>query len=222
VSLTRVIALMAFFTAISGFVATSGAMADVWKPLPAGCDDPVAERRIAPCSALIAAPDTDPALRAEAFFRRGVAYWQLSQPERAIKDYSESIRIEPDFGAALNNRADAWLRLGKPSQGVEDIERALQVDPQNPTFNATRGQIGQSVGDPEGAMRDHDNAMAFGGTTFVKLYQCGLRMARLYRGPVDGILRPEVLGALRVCVDQGSHCDPLPESATTECHEPVA
>jgi tetratricopeptide (TPR) repeat protein len=214
--LTRAVAVMSI-------LATSGTMAEEWNvPAPGACDSLEPGRRIGPCTALIDAPDTAPQVRAKAFFLRGLAWWELNQRERAVGDYDEAIRIAPRYGSALNNRADAWLRLGKPAEGVRDIDQALEVDPQNPTYNATRGQIGQSIGDPPGAMRDHDAAMASGGMVFVKLYQCGLRMARLYRGPIDGILRPELLAALRLCVDQGSRCDPLPEQATTECREPVA
>jgi tetratricopeptide (TPR) repeat protein len=215
--LTRAIALTAFI------VAASGAMADEWNvPVPGGCGALDPERRIAPCSALIDAPDVAPDVRAKAFFMRGLAFWQLNQRERAVGDYDQAIRIAPRHAPALNNRADAYLRLGRPSQGMPDIDRALEIEPQNPIYNATRGQIGQSVGDPQGAMRDHDAAMAFGGPVFIKLYQCGLRLAALYRGPIDGVLRAEMHTALRQCVDQGSHCDPVPESANTECREPVA
>jgi tetratricopeptide (TPR) repeat protein len=203
------------------FVAASAAMADEWT-LPGGCDSQELERRIAPCSALIDAPDTAPDVRAKAFFLRALSYWQLSQRERAIRDYDEAIRIDPKFAPALNNRADAWLRLGKARQGVEDIDRALEIAPEYPIYNITRGQIGQTLGDREGAMHDHAAAMAFGGKVIIKLYQCGLRLARLYRGPIDGILRPDLNMALRLCVDQGGNCDPVPESVTTECPEPTA
>jgi tetratricopeptide (TPR) repeat protein len=210
-------ALMAFF------LAASGVMADEWNvPAPGGCDGLEPERRIAPCSALIDAPDTAAAVRAKAFFLRALSYWQLNQRERAVTDYDQAIRIAPRFAGALNNRADAWLKLGKPAQGMPDVDQALEIEPQNPIYNATRGQINQSVGDRQGAMRDHDAAMAFGGPVFIKLYQCGLQMARLYHGPIDGILRPDLRTALRLCVDQGGQCDPIPESANTECREPVA
>jgi tetratricopeptide (TPR) repeat protein len=213
--LTRAIVLTAFF------VATSAAAADEWT-LPGGCDSQTPERRIAPCSALIEAPGTAPDVRAKAFFLRALSYWQLSQRERAIRDYDEAIRIDPKFAAALNNRADAWLRLGQPKQGVEDIERALEIAPEYPIYNITRGQIGQTLGDRDGAMHDHAAAMAFGGKDIIRLYQCGLRLARLYRGPIDGVLRPELRTALRLCVEQGGQCDPVPDTVTTECPEPTA
>jgi tetratricopeptide (TPR) repeat protein len=189
---------------------------------PGGCGSLEPERRIAPCSAMIDAPGTARDVRARAYFMRGLAYWQLNQRERAVGDYDKAIQMAPRFAGALNNRADAYLRLGMPSEGMPDIDLALEIEPQNPIYNATRGQIGQSVGDREGAMRDHTAAMAFGGPVFVKMYQCGLKLARLYHGPVDGILRQDLHTALRMCVDQGGHCDPLPESANTECREPVA
>jgi tetratricopeptide (TPR) repeat protein len=212
--LSKTIALMAI-------VAATSAMADD-QPVAEGCRDAAPELRIAPCSAVIDSPAMAPAERAEAFFLRGLAYWQSGQRERAIRDYDDAIQLAPQFGAALNNRADAYLKLGKASQGVPDIERALRIAPQDPVYNVTRGQIGQVLGDREGAMRDHESAMTFGGKHFVRLYQCGLRLARLYQGPLDGVLRSDLLTALRLCVDQGGNCDPMPESVTVECHEPVA
>jgi tetratricopeptide (TPR) repeat protein len=207
----QVIAMMSIL------MTSAGAMAEELT----GCDSPDPERRIAACTALIEAPDTTPDRRALAFFRRGLSYSHLGQYQRSIPDYDAVIRIEPWFAMALNNRANAYQKLGKASQGLPDIEKALELEPQHPVYNATRGEIGQALGDREGAMRDHEAAMAFGGEVIVRLYQCGLRLARLYRGPIDGILRPELHSALRLCVDQGGNCDPVPEAVTLECPEPT-
>jgi tetratricopeptide (TPR) repeat protein len=203
------------------FVATSAVAAD-GAAIPDDCRDQPADRRIASCTAVIEAPGTAPAIRAEAFFLRALSFWELNLRERAVRDYDEAIRIAPEFAPALNNRADAYYKLGKAEQGVPDIDRALEIAPQDPIYNVTHGQIGQTLGDHDGAMRDHEAAMAFGGERFIRLYQCGLRRARLYRGPVDGILRPDLRVALRMCVDQGGSCDPMPETVTVECPEPVA
>lgn len=186
------------------------------------CGSQDAASRIAPCTAVIEAPDAPPLRRAEAYFRRGLAYSQLGQYERSIPDYDGAIRIEPWFGPALNNRANAYLKLGRPSEGVADIEQALGLAPNDPVFNATRGEIAQALGDRELAMQHHDAAMAYGGVPFIKLYQCRLKMARLYHGPLDGILTSELRAALRLCVDQGNQCTPLPPFMESECVEPVA
>jgi tetratricopeptide (TPR) repeat protein len=162
------------------------------------------------CTALIEAPSTSPADRAMAFARRGQYYLQLGQYQRAIRDYDEAIRISPRFSPALNNRAVAYLLSRKPSQGMPDAQLAVQIAPQVPHFWATRGQISQRLGDQQGALGDYDTAMRLGGMPWVKLYQCGLRAAGLFAGPIDGIVRPEFRTALRTCVERGSNCDPLP------------
>jgi tetratricopeptide (TPR) repeat protein len=198
-------------------LATAGARADDLDD----CSSQQPERRITGCTAVIDAPDTPPDTRAEAFFRRGVSYSEFGQYKRAIHDYDETIRIAPAFAAALNNRAYSYLKLGQPSVGVPDIEQAMQLQPENPIFLSTRGEIAQVLGDREGAMRDHEAAMAFGGKNFVKVYQCSLRLAGLYRGPIDGIIHAEVRTALRQCVDLGSGCAPVPAFPVPECPEPV-
>jgi tetratricopeptide (TPR) repeat protein len=197
--------------------ATAGAAAQELQ----GCDSPDPERRIAACTALIDAPDTFPALRAEAFFRRGLSYSQFNQYQRAIRDYDAAIRITPEFAAALNNRAYSYLKLGKPAQGLGDADEALSIEPQHPIFRTTRGEIRQVLGDRDGAISDHETAMASGGRPIVMLYQCSLRLARLYHGPLDGIVSPELRTALGLCVDQGSQCSPVPAFPVTECPEPV-
>jgi tetratricopeptide (TPR) repeat protein len=187
-----------------------------------GCNSPDPERRIAGCTALIDAPGTLPGERANAYYLRGLAYSRLGQHQRSIPDFDAAIRIVPSSALALNSRANAWLKLGQPSQGVADIELALALEPRDPIVNATRGEIGQALGDRELAMRHHEAAMRFGGATFVRFYQCSLKLARLYSGPIDGAIRPEFTAALRQCVDQGSQCAPLPPFPIQECPEPVA
>jgi tetratricopeptide (TPR) repeat protein len=193
------------------------------------CRGPDPERRIAPCTAMIEAPDTSPADRARAFALRGQSYFQFGQYQRAIRDYDEAIRITPQFAATLNNRAVAYLALGKPSQGMPDVQQAVQIAPRVPHFWATRAQISQSLGDQQGALGDHDAAMRLGGMPWVKLYQCGLKAAGLYDGPIDGIVRPEFRSAIRVCVARGRSCEPasrgpLPPKLPPdpECRVPVA
>jgi hypothetical protein len=62
--------------------------------------------------------------------------------------------------------------------------------------------------------------MFFGGERMVKMYQCGLKAARVYDGPEDGALTPEVRRSLRICVEMGSQCDPLPPDE--DCRQPTS
>lgn len=179
------------------------------------------DARIAACTTVIDAPGTPPAERAEAYFRRALSWSQFNQYERAIRDYDNALRITPEDAAALNNRAYSWLKLGSPSQALPDVEQALKIVPESAVFMSTRGEILQALGDREGALRDHEAAMWFGGRLVVKGYQCSLRLARLYDGPVDGLMNPDVSTALRQCVDQGDKCAPVPSFLGNECLDPV-
>jgi tetratricopeptide (TPR) repeat protein len=210
-----------------------GAGADEWDDCRGSPD---LERIIASCTKFTETPGVDPVRLGHAFIRRAYGYARSGQDQRAIRDYDEAIRILlsvqdtglQDTGSrqlnnyraiAYNNRANAYLRLGKLSQSLSDAEKAVQFAPREPHFYAQRGSTKQSLGDQQGAIRDHDTAMALGGARWIKHYQCGLRLARLYPGPLDGTLRPELRTALRICVDKGSSCDLW--STDPECPDPV-
>ena len=220
--------LIKAITLVAIIAATDGVRAEEWNDCERQRNNDL-DRIIAFCTKLIETPGIDPLHLGRAFSRRGYGYDGLGQYQRAIRDYDEAIRIllsfqDPDAlryrAIAYNNRAEAYLVLGKPSQGLPDADKAVQLAPREPHFYSTRGRINQSLGDQPGAIRDHDAALARGGTRWVKIYQCGLRLAQLYHGQIDGILRSELRTALRMCVDKGRACDPAP-APDPECPDPV-
>ena len=226
--LAKAIALVAVIAS------TDGAGAQEWY----GCYRSEPDLEVKGCTKLIETPGIDPVSRAEAFVRRAYGYSKLGQYQHAIRDLDEVIRILPQYAApesasatgpvpnatkyfaiAYNNRAAAYLQLGKPSQSLLDAEKAVQFVPREPHFYATRGQAKQALGDQQGAIHDHETAMTRGGARWIKHYQCGLRQARLYAGPLDGTLGGELRTALLVCVDKGNSCGPF--SMDPECPDPV-
>jgi|LNFM01.1.fsa_nt_gb tetratricopeptide (TPR) repeat protein len=181
------------------------------------CDKPEIEGRIRACTALIETPDISEPRRATAYANRALSYSLRGQYEASIKDYDNAIALFPDFAVALNNRAWAYFKWGRASQGMADVQRSLQLDPFSAHSLDTRAHIHQSNGDKQLAQRDYEAAMVYGGARMVTLYQCGLKMNQLYTGPNDGVIRAELLSALRVCIEKGDGCDPLPPDE--ECRE---
>lgn len=173
------------------------------------------ERRITGCSELLDTPLL-PSERSLAFAMRALAYSLKGLYDLAIPDYDAAIEIAPNFAIALNNRAWAHFRSGQTSQASIDVERALALTPQSPHALDTRAHIRQASGDIVGALRDYEQAMQFGGTPIVRLYQCGLQAAGLYDGFLDGVFSDKLRGALETCV-RNSGCDPLP--ADEECRK---
>lgn len=172
------------------------------------------ERRIKACSELIETPGLGPDAQSAAYAMRALSHSLKGAYDTAIGDYDAALRLMPDFAVALNNRAWAYFRSGRGSMGLEDVEKSLALDPMSAHSYDTRAHIKQWSGQASAALSDYEHAMAFGGQRMIKLYQCGLTAAGLYKGPADGKSSYELRRAFEVCV-QGTTCDPLP--ADEEC-----
>ena len=167
------------------------------------------ERRIKACTDLIETPGLPPEAQSSALAMRALSHSLKGAYDVAIRDYDRAIVIVPDFAVALNNRAWAYFKSGRPHLGGQDVEKSLALDPSSPHSYDTRAHIKQWIGQPSAALADYERAMAFGGSRMVRLYQCGLAAAGLYKGPADGFTSTELRRAMEACV-QGTVCDPLP------------
>lgn len=180
------------------------------------CNGPDAERRMAACTRLIETPELDPLDRSLAYAMRALAFSMMGQHALSIPDYDAALRINPEFPTALNNRAWALYKAGQASAGIANVERALELAPLSPHALDTRAHIRQVLGDSELALADYKLAMRAGGERMVKLYQCGLQVAGLYDGAIDGVVTGSLTQALAICVERDG-CDPLP--ADEECRK---
>jgi tetratricopeptide (TPR) repeat protein len=166
-------------------------------------------RRIEGCTAVIESGQGSKEKLAEAHAMRGLAYSLTGDYAAAIKDYDVAIGMRPDYPVALNNRAWALFRSVKADEALLDVEKSLQLEPRAAYSLDTRAHIRQLKGDSEGALKDYTKAMYFGGRDMIKLYQCGLTGAGLYKGKIDGIWQRELQQGLEQCVRKTT-CDPLP------------
>jgi tetratricopeptide (TPR) repeat protein len=175
--------------------------------------------RIKGCTELLKAPNLSPADKAQAYASRALGLSIKGWYAESIKDYDRSLELVPDSAVPLNNRAWAYFRWGKGAQGWDDVEKSLKLDPTSGASYDTRAHISQSLGEANNALADYKRAMTFGGSRMIKMYQCGLTEHGLYKGPLDGIVNPEINEALAQCV-QDIACDPLP--ADEECRHGVS
>lgn len=176
-------------------------------------------RRIGGCTAIIESNTATPAEKAQAYAMRALALSLQARYGDAIRDYDEAIQLAPNFAVALNNRAWAYFKWGKGPQGLADVEKSLLLNPLSEHTWDTRAHIRQVLGNFGGAFSDYEQAVNIGGDRMIKLYQCGLAAAGLYKGRLDGLYTEEVRTALRTCAHSRT-CDPLP--ADEECKEPIS
>lgn len=87
---------------------------------------------------------------ADALSLRGLAQWQLSEPEQALESLQRALRAEPDSPAVQNNLGWMMCESKKPEQGMVYLDRALShrryASPANAAMNA--GRCSLRLGDP--------------------------------------------------------------------------
>jgi predicted TPR repeat methyltransferase len=97
-------------------------------------------------------------LSAQEYFERA-----LARPEDdldgAIAEYSEAIRLNPDYAAAFNNRGDVWRTKGDWDRAIADLDEAIRLDPEFAGAFFNRGNARAGQGDLDGAIADFDEGI---------------------------------------------------------------
>jgi tetratricopeptide (TPR) repeat protein len=60
---------------------------------------------------------------------RGTAYNRIGRYQEALEDFSQAIRIKPDYDEALNNLGAAYGNLGRYQQAIEAFRQAIKIKP---------------------------------------------------------------------------------------------
>jgi|GEM_PF-645476 len=140
----------------------------------------------------------EPGVLAPALTNRGLAESRRGQWQRALEDYSEALRLQPQLASAHNNLA--WLLAACPIDGLRNGEAALEhalwacksTGWTTPNFlgtlaaaHAEVGDFGQAVHWQQRALADRRYRQTYGEEAVrerLRLYEQGLP----YRLPVQG------------------------------------
>ena len=71
----------------------------------------------------------------------GVAWTQQGEYGKAIADFTEAIRIEPQYAEAFYNRGIALREKGELDQAIADYTEAIRLDSQHDTYFYFRARI---------------------------------------------------------------------------------
>ncbi len=100
---------------------------------------------------------------AVAYLFRGDAYAGLGQYARAIQDYDEAIRLDPNEEMNFDARGKAYDHLGQYTRAIQDYDEAIRLEPDNDPFPyQDRGDTEQKMGNTAAAAADHAKANALG------------------------------------------------------------
>ena len=131
-----------------------------------GKDGTSASLQIFGCSKLIKSSVNDPKVLASAYNNRGNAFTSERRYDLAIRDYGESIKLDPRFAKPLNNRGVAYQKTGELDHAIENFDAAISVEPTYANAFANRGETYQKKGNFSQALKDStsNSAQAYVGS----------------------------------------------------------
>ncbi len=91
-----------------------------------------------------------------AFHNRGIEYHKKGLYDRAIAEYNQAIKLNPDYTRAFNNRGRAYAKKGLYDRAIADFDAAIKLKPDyTSTFNS-RGRAYVKKGLYDRAIADFD------------------------------------------------------------------
>lgn len=113
--------------------------------------------RIAGCTAIIrSGKETDKTI---ALNNRGNAYLASGQHDRAIEDYNEAIRLNPEKFLSFHNRGYAYLQKGQYHEAIKDFNQAALLNATSIHVFNHRGHSYIALGQHDRAVADFDQAI---------------------------------------------------------------
>jgi tetratricopeptide (TPR) repeat protein len=74
-------------------------------------------------------------------YSRGGIYKERKDYDRAIADYSEAVKLDPQHADAYINRGTAYDSKGDNDAAAADFSRVIELKPNNPLGYYDRGYI---------------------------------------------------------------------------------
>jgi tetratricopeptide (TPR) repeat protein len=105
-----------------------------------------------------------------AFYKRGNAYGRMGAYDRAISNYTNAIKIDPEHAGSYVNRATYYDQKGEYDRAIADYTKALEIRPDNVIVYLKRGLVFQEKDDKEGALADFDKSIKYASADFSYAY----------------------------------------------------
>ena len=117
------------------------------------------DTRIAGCTALIQSAQLTTGNLSTIYDNRGTAYSSKGDHDRAIQDFNEAIRLNPDFEKAYYDRGNAYIGKEEYDRAIQDFDEAIQLNPNAETAYYGRGYAYKKKGDYDRAIQDFNEAI---------------------------------------------------------------
>ena len=88
----------------------------------------------------------------------------MSELDRALKDYTKAIRLDPKSAVYHAARAEIWLEKNDSDRALSDLSTAIQLKPKADEFYAKRARLFDQKRDWDRAIEDWTSAIALDAT----------------------------------------------------------
>jgi tetratricopeptide (TPR) repeat protein len=95
---------------------------------------------------------------ASAAFNRGNAAVGKGDNQEAITQYSEAIRLKPDYADAFNNRGNVYSDLKWYVKAIDDYSDYIRLRPNDPDGYNNRAACYEELGNTQASQRDRARA----------------------------------------------------------------
>ncbi len=105
----------------------------------------------------------------ELHFNLARAYGALGMPDKAIREYSQTLESNPEHIGAYNNLALVYLQDGNHEEAIRTLNKGIERGRSHPVFYHNLGNVYHALGDNDRALRAYSKAIeidpAFPGTS---------------------------------------------------------
>jgi tetratricopeptide (TPR) repeat protein len=104
-------------------------------------------------------PSVSSGPKADDFFLQADEKYKAVDLKGAVENYSQALRLNPNYGEAYFGRGDARGDLGDKQGAIEDLTQAIRINPNQLRAYGARGLFRSQSGDQEGAKADFQKAL---------------------------------------------------------------
>ncbi|MFZ0668751.1 MAG: tetratricopeptide repeat protein, partial [Pseudolabrys sp.] len=124
-----------------------------------GADRTSPDIQIDGCTSLINSGNQTTQTLVIAYNNRGNAYVAKGEYDRAIQEYDQSIKLNPDYGNAFANRAATYQITGEYERAARDYDEAIRLKPTLESAWNGRCWSRAVVGELQAALADCNEAL---------------------------------------------------------------
>jgi tetratricopeptide (TPR) repeat protein len=147
--------LLPFAAALLATATAAPALADDWDI----CAKSSGDEAIAACTRAIKSGTYNGKTLALAYSNRGVEWRAKGELTRAIADYDEALKADPQQAAAYNNRGIAYAAGNDYDKALADYDEAVRLKPDYASALNNRGLAYFNKGQHQRAITDYDEAI---------------------------------------------------------------